>query len=480
MMRSLWSAVSGLNTHQMEMDVIGNNISNVNTTAFKASSTGFQDVLYQTMKTSGAAGNNIASTNASQVGLGAKMGSIAVNITKQGSAVMTNNVMDLMITGPSFFIISPDNTTQNYSRDGSFTIDAQGNLVTQNNGYFVMGVMGEGGVPDDAATTKLKVIDNSTEVITGYYTDDTGKKKPITKLADVLEGTATEAAYMKGNLDSYDPSLAEGINVMLEVYGTDGNTYSLKFQLDDNGDDEDNTFRLSLKSVSSETIEIVNEEGEYEEIELPTNLSMDPILLEFDKHNGRLQKLVSNGTTINYTYELGKMKASQDFVPSFTGDVPIGNLNLDLMNMTNYAGTNGKHSSSINAYKGDTEGLNMGYPDGELTGISFGVDGSIYGRYSNGQTIKKAQIAVAEFSNAMGLEQVGNNLYAQSLNSGAAMVRDITKDGGYMNSGYLEGSNTDLAKEFTEMITTQRGFQANSRVITTSDEILQTLKNLKR
>lgn len=122
----------------------------------------------------------------------------------------------------------------------------------------------------------------------------------------------------------------------------------------------------------------------------------------------------------------------------------------------------------------------MGYASGDLTGISFGTDGSIYGRYSNGQTIKKGQIAVAEFANAMGLEKVGDNLYQASLNSGLARVQDITIDGGYMNSGVLEGSNIDLAKEFTDMITTQRGFQANSRVITTSDEMLQILKGLKR
>ena len=122
----------------------------------------------------------------------------------------------------------------------------------------------------------------------------------------------------------------------------------------------------------------------------------------------------------------------------------------------------------------------MGYANGELVGISFDTDGSVFGRYSNGQTVKKAQIVVAEFNNAMGLEKVGDNLYAASLNSGVPMYMDITSDGGYMSSGVLEGSNVDLAKEFTDMITTQRGFQANSKVITTSDEMLQLLKSLKR
>ena len=125
-------------------------------------------------------------------------------------------------------------------------------------------------------------------------------------------------------------------------------------------------------------------------------------------------------------------------------------------------------------------GLNQGYANGVMTGLSVTDNGSVYSKYSNGQTVKIAQIAVAEFNNAMGLEKVGDNLYAQSLNSGEAMIMDITYDGGYMTAGVLESSNVDLAKEFTDMITTQRGFQANSKVIITSDEMLQILKQLKR
>ena len=442
MMRSLWSAVSGLNTHQMEMDVIGNNISNVNTTAFKASATGFQDVLYQTIKNGGAATQNRASTNTDQVGLGAKMGSIMVNVTKQGSAVMTNNVMDLMINGESFFIISPDSTTINYSRDGSFTIDANGDLVTQNNGYYVMGVMGDGGVADGAAVTKIKVIDR---VAMPDKNDPT-----VTREIDYMAGAPTTAAYMKGNLDSDDPSLKEGKGLKLEIYGNDGKPYTLKFTVNNAGDDDISTFNLILSSVIDSDGKIVGSKAS------------DPIELVYDKHNG---KLISS--------EKVQVTAEGD-------EGAIGSFELDLSNTTNYASSLSSHSSTIYAYKGNTEGLNMGYPEGELTGISFGDDGSVYGRYSNGQTIKKAQIAVAEFANAMGLEQVGDNLYAESLNSGTAQILDITKNGGYINSGYLEGSNVDLAKEFTDMITTQRGFQANSRVITTSDEMLQTLKALKR
>jgi flagellar hook protein FlgE len=158
----------------------------------------------------------------------------------------------------------------------------------------------------------------------------------------------------------------------------------------------------------------------------------------------------------------------------------IGPLNIDMSHSTNYASAMSGHASTITVYRGDDEGLNKGYANGDMTGLSVTDNGSVFAKYSNGQEVKIAQIAVAEFSNAMGLELVGNNLYAESLNSGNPMIMDITSDGGYFSSGVLESSNVDLAKEFTDMITTQRGFQANSRVITTSDELLQIIKGLKR
>ncbi|WP_158589469.1 flagellar hook protein FlgE [Butyrivibrio sp. CB08] len=446
MMRSLWSGVAGLKTHQLEMDVIGNNIANVNTTSYKSQATGFQDILYQTVKSGTGAGENVGSTNIAQVGLGSKVGSIYTNIAAQGSAVTTDNVLDLMITGDSFFIISPDisGAEMNFTRDGSFAIDANGDLVTKGNGYYVLGVMGEAAIGN--AVQKLHVI-NRTPV-----TGPDGE----TRMVDVMPGQATSQSYFKGNIDELDESLEEGKALSIEVYGSDGEKYTLKFSLTDGGDTENNTYTLKLN-------EVVNEDGD--SVMNPTDdVKVD---LVYSKSDGKL--VSANGNTAG-TYTL-----------NLTGDASVVNgLNIDFIHTTNYAGNSASHSSSIYGYRGDTKGLNQGYPNGELTNISFGTDGSIYGRYSNGQTLKKGQIAVAEFSNAMGLEKVGDNLYAASLNSGVAQIMDITKDGGYMNSGVLEGSNIDLAKEFTDMITTQRGFQANSKVITTSDEMLQILRGLKQ
>lgn len=443
MMRSLWSGVSGLRTHQMEMDVIGNNIANVNTTSYKSQATGFSDILYQTVRQGTGAGENTATVNASQVGLGSKVGSIYTNITKQGSAVTTNNAFDLMITGDSFFVIDLPDGTRAFTRDGSFTIDGSGNFVTQNNGYLVNMIPGEG-------------INGGTA---GIINDGTR----------TMAGQATSEAFFKGNINKDDEVLEDGRILSLEVYGRDGKTYTIKFSFTDAADSDDSTYRVSIDKILDENGQKIN------------NTTSNDLLLVYDKHDGTLKgmaPITEDGNT-----DISELTISENtsYVYTFGGDAAnIGNLNVDFSNTTNYANTMGGTTSSIYAYKGDTQGLNKGYPNGDLSGIHITNDGSIYGDYTNGQTVKISQIVVAEFNNAMGLEKIGDNLYRQTLNSGEPIYMDITVDGGYMSSGYLEGSNIDLAKEFTDMITTQRGFQANSRVITTSDEMLQILKGLKR
>lgn len=608
MLRSLWSGVTGLKTHQLEMDVIGNNIANVNTTAYKSQATGFNDILYQTVKEGSVAGQTKGSTNASQVGLGAKVSSIYTNISTQGSAITTNDAFDLMITGPSFFLIGNesngavnqiDATTRSYkvnrvsngySRDGSFEIDSWGYLVTKNAGYYVLGAEGNEDIPATKEGTKPIQVMN---VVEEYNVRENKWEK---RVSDTIAGEATTAAYLKGNIDREDDSLEEGQTVMLDVFGADGNTYTLKFKITDAGDDSDNTYKARIDTILDKDGKAIENTSAEKEVTLIYSLSdgtLENIVSGQDYSfystgqemdgQGRVtatnfayestvryleEKATVTGTDgesyqINFsmkridsvddnndyvfsvdsvtklsgdgsgkTYAISDLNAKLDFdvasgnLVTVNGeartsfsfsfaetDLPIGNLNFDFSkarklsdddgsftfefdgeaeeklgeilnvdfeHITNYANSIGGHKSAIFAYKGTENGLLKGYPRGELNGISFGTDGSIYASYSNGQTIKKGQIAVAEFANATGLEKIGENLYMDSLNTGVAVVQDITKNGGYMNSGVLEGSNVDLAKEFTDMITTQRGFQANSKVITTSDEMLQLLRDLKR
>ncbi len=143
---------------------------------------------------------------------------------------------------------------------------------------------------------------------------------------------------------------------------------------------------------------------------------------------------------------------------------------------------NNEKKSTIGALSGDAEGFGTGWAVGTMTGVSIQGDGKIYGAYDNGQTKLLGQIAVAKFANATGLEKMGENLYAATLNSGQfdGVGVDVTADGGKVSTGILEMSNVDLSTEFTELITTQRGFQANSRIITVSDTLLEELVNLKR
>ena len=200
MLRSLWSGVSGLKTHQLEMDVIGNNIANVNTTAYKSQATGFSDILYQTVREGSAAAETKGSTNMAQVGLGARVGSIITNIASQGSAITTNNALDLMITGDSFFVIEAKGV-QNYSRDGAFTVDAEGYLVTQSDGYFVKGV--DGGNVTSAAPDRLQVIKRAPIDLDGDGIISDNEN------VDYMPGERTKEAYMKGNTNSMDDALEE-------------------------------------------------------------------------------------------------------------------------------------------------------------------------------------------------------------------------------------------------------------------------------
>ncbi len=205
------------------------------------------------------------------------------------------------------------------------------------------------------------------------------------------------------------------------------------------------------------------------------------IQLMFDPATGALT--TANGNSNGYVDIVfdqsipGNEAMGYQLSPIDGDDVVPGHMTLDFSTVTNY---NTSGSSTIKANKGDKKSLNTGRAVGELNGISVSTDGQIYATYSNGQTKLLGQIASAEFANASGLAKEGDNLYSATLNSGEATVQDITTDGGYMNTGVLEMSNVDLSMEFTDMITTQRGFQANSRIITVSDTLLEELTNLKR
>lgn len=568
MMRSLYSGVAGLKTHQTRMDVIGNNIANVNTTAYKSSSMTFSELMSQTtQKASGAnATTGVGGTNAKQIGLGVKAGAINTAITTQGSAQSTGNPFDIMITGDNFFVVS--NGSENFfTRDGSFYVDGAGNLAMTSTGYNVMGWGVDkttGNIKQDTvtalrimssanmtyppeATTKANIsgiLDQNDKDVTsangktvnlnffdarGYsYTakftfkqsggdktneyslelnkilDSTGKEMDISGITfgeKNLEQTLSSKLSL--NTDSYkwddatktlqttatppetvaaldkifkngalitDQDKAEevqkNLDAIAKAYGYEGSTDEF-LKLYTTGKAGQVTVQKMLENMSQNmTGDDILPKAKNEELTM-TGRKFDGAKVVFDKDSGKLQSINNSTTNLSTTLNF----------PATMGN--FSNITIDLSECTNY---DNKGTSTVGATSGDLDGLGTGRRLGDMIGVSIQKDGMIYARYDNGMTKLLGQIATAAFANASGLEKEGDNLYSATLNSGEfdGIGVDITAGGGYMSTGQLEMSNVDLSSEFTEMITTQRGFQANSRIITVSDTLLEELTNLKR
>lgn len=568
MMRSLYSGVAGLKTHQTRMDVIGNNIANVNTTAYKSSSMTFSELMSQTtQKASGAnATTGVGGTNAKQIGLGVKAGAINTAITTQGSAQSTGNPFDIMITGDNFFVVN--NGSENFfTRDGSFYVDGAGNLAMTSTGYNVMGW----GVDET----------------TGNIKQDTVTALRIMSAANMTyPPEATTKANISGILDENDKDVtsANGKTVNLNFFDARGYSYTAKFTFKQSGGDKTNEYSLELNKILDSTGKEIDISGitfgeQNLEQTLSSKLSLNTDSYKWDDATKTLQttatppekvaeldKIFKNGALITdkdkaeevqknldaiakaYGYEgstdeflklyttgkagqvtvqtmlenMSKNMTGDDILPkakneeltmtgrkfdgakvvfdkdsgklqsinnsttnlSTTLNFPatmgnFSNITIDLSECTNY---DNKGTSTVGATSGDLDGLGTGRRLGDMIGVSIQKDGMIYASYDNGMTKLLGQIATAAFANASGLEKEGDNLYSATLNSGEfdGIGVDITAGGGYMSTGQLEMSNVDLSSEFTEMITTQRGFQANSRIITVSDTLLEELTNLKR
>ena len=568
MMRSLYSGVAGLKTHQIRMDVIGNNIANVNTTAYKSSSMTFSELMSQTtQKASGAnATTGVGGTNAKQIGLGVKAGAINTAITTQGSAQSTGNPFDIMITGDNFFVVN--NGSENFfTRDGSFYVDGAGNLAMTSTGYNVMGW----GVDET----------------TGNIKQDTVTALRIMSAANMTyPPEATTKANISGILDENDKDVtsANGKTVNLNFFDARGYSYTAKFTFKQSGGDKTNEYSMELNKILDSTgaeIDISKLKfGNRSQQKMETKVTLNTDAYKWDgkvlktkdgttdvanladifKADGSLitpaddaaaqkqqkaldaiakaygyegstdeflnlyitstadkdkqltiQDLLGNmmagkttdvlpadgsaitmegryfeGTTVVFNKDTGKLESVGGSTTNLNVNAAFsalgGNFSdvtIDLSECTNY---DNKGTSTIGATSGDLDGLGTGRRLGDMIGVFIQKDGMIYASYDNGMTKLLGQIATAAFANASGLEKEGDNLYSATLNSGEfdGIGVDITAGGGYMSTGHLEMSNVDLSSEFTEMITTQRGFQANSRIITVSDTLLEELTNLKR
>ena len=551
MMRSMYSAVSGLKTHQTRMDVIGNNIANVNTVAFKSSSVTFSDILYQT--TSNASGANATTgtggVNAKQIGLGTTAAATKVSITSAGASETTGNPFDIRLTdknSTNFFIVN--NGSENvFTRSGSFYVDGSGNLCMSSTGYTVMGwqvdettgeirkdtvsalrIMQEKNLTSaPEATTQATIAgvldENDTDVkndagrvMNLNFYDNLGYQYTA-KFA--IKATGTDGKYtveLTSVLDSNNKNIIADLDKkqIAQIFGN----YNANATLGQYGLTKDYEYDSVSKSYTNKTTGEkfpINNATDNSTTFVGNNGSQVSITEIFSGITTTIANNIKNATN-NYkvafdaqtghatltgeqtSYDLefdtssGKFKSIGGENPSVMlnmGALSSGlinnnrnfqNITVDFSQCLNYE-NGGK--STIGADAGATDGkTGKGRKLGAMTGIFIDTNGRIYGTYDNGNTELLGQIAVAQFSNASGLEKVGESCYRTTLNSGEfdGIGVEISADGSSMTTGELEMSNVDLSSEFTSMITTQRGFQAYSCVITPSDTLLEELVNLKR
>ena len=461
MMRSLYSGVSGLKVHQTKMDVIGNNIANVNTVAYKASSVTFSEVFYQTTQSASGANPETGKggTNAKQIGLGSNVGAISSSVTSEGASQRTDNAFDLKISGESFFVVQ-SNGKQLFTRAGNFTLDDAGYLVTAS-GAYVMGWQ----------------VDEETGEI---QKDTVSPLQPKSSKFSYTTPVATTNYTVSGNLNKEDTQFKNDKPVPMSIKFYDSLGYEYTANIDIIQSDTDvNTYNLQLGDIYCNNKK--------------TNLQVDDTNLgtiTFDANTGKptggVTDPITGETVFEFTIAGLEPKSQADMGLSdeewakmtiVSTNMTFNDITVDYGKMTSYG-----DSTNLSGDFGDPDGLGAGKAVGKLTGISVNNSGELVGSYSNGDVKTLGQIAVAKFSNPSGLEKVGDNYYSATLNSGLfdGIGYDVTTTGGSIAAGVLEMSNVDLSSEFTEMITTQRGFQANSRIITVSDTLIEELVNLKR
>ncbi len=533
MMRSLFSGVSGLRNHQTRMDVIGNNIANVNTVGFKRSRVNFQDMLSQNFRSATRPQDNRGGTNPMQVGLGMSVASIDT-IHTPGSAQNTGKETDLTIQGDGFFVVKNGNTPY-YTRNGAFDFDTDGNLVSTSNGFFVQGWMKDaaGVIDTTQPTNNLKLVvgqpmpaQKTTEfnleknlqvwnndMLTMEEIGVDGTTPPTTpdsSIKLVPTGTANQFRVVFTNTGAQTDGPDGPLLITLRENGriasitnstiVGGSTIEINPAFDPD-DDTDPLYDLTIAQLNfSQILESSNDAA----VTLSTSTDMIAVTHPYSVKQrifdslGRDYDAVLTFTPVNDTTWTTSMTidglppnepATPADFPALTftsnGLYSSGNFSVEFRvgPTTNDVITFDVNFDKVTQYNTDfTIYANQdGYEPGSLDSFNIDGNGLITGEFSNGVNTPIGKIAMSVFNNPGGLRKEGDSLYYPSNNSGDPQVGTAGTGGrGLMISSSLEMSNVDLSEEFTNMIITQRGFQANSRIITTSDEMLQELVNLKR
>ncbi len=412
---AIYAGVTGLQAHQRKMDVIASNIANVNTTGYRGSRALFQDLFSQTLEVGRAPLGNFGGTNPSQVGLGVRLGSIDTNF-QQGALITTGNSADLAIQGSGFFIMS-DGQGQYYTRDGSFALNADGELIDPATGMRVQGYLpgADGTIDVTNVVSDLRIPVGGTSIV-----------------------RATDNTTVLGNLDSR-AAIGDQVTRIVRTYDSLGTPrdVSLVFtkvaQVGGQNAWDWEAF-YNTQSVGSGTVQFTSG-GAY-------------------------------ASDTAHTVSISNAVIGPD--PSLPVDPFVFDIDFTLV-------TELASDSDVVASNQD------GFPRGTLESFTIGSDGVINGVFTNGLTRVIGQVAVANFSNVGGLVRWGNNTFRETPSSGLAQVGLPDSGGrGQISGGVLENSNVDLGTEFSNLIVTQRGFQANTRTITTADTLLQETVNLVR
>ena len=517
---SLYSGVSGLNANGNALTVLGNNIANSNTIGFKASRTVFSDLLSAEIAGSG---------GASQVGRGTGMSTVD-NIFSQGTFESTESNTDLAIEGPGFFMVSsPDEATINYTRAGAFRFDDGGTLVNPE-GFAVQGyylnddgdTMGDitdltiatrsfspaNPTKEITLATNLNANDpylgNTTDAVSPFNISDPantsnyassvrvfdslGREHLMTTYFNKLNPVGDAAVPTTGNppgiiqWESHTVVAEAEVKTPAQMAATDAALVTAETAL---AADPTNVTLIAARDLAEANAAEWTEVGRS--------------VLSFDT-GGRLVNVDDITATIatgpSTDGDRGYDPAN-DLYESTSGSYPLPT-DVELVAQTPTASTGVGELSWVNEaepsqvitmafnatqYSSESDVISQsqdGYSTGTLVSLTVDNDGNILGNYSNGEPRKLAKIALAKFSNPLGLSKIGNNMYGATDQSGTAIVGTVGSGVGQIFTNSLEMSNVDLAAEFVKMITTQRGFQANSKIITTTDELLGELINLKR
>lgn len=425
---SLFTAVSGMNANGTALSVIGDNVANMNTTGFKSSRAAFGDILSQQM-------------GESQVGRGVLLTAVTPQFT-QGTFENTANVLDMAVDGDGLFVMKDTSGTY-YTRAGQFNVDKDGYVVNPGG----INLQGYAYAADGTATSVLDDINISSVNSAPNATED------VTISANLDSRETIPAAF-----DVTDPNNTSNFSSSITVYDSLGN-----------GHDVNVYFRKSAEASTGNSwqwyavVDEADSSSGSTEIQARGTLGFT--------NSGFLN------TESSITYPL----ASGGF--DFDGGAAAGQaIDFDFgTSITTDSGTGLDGTTQYGVSSATTFQSQDGYSSGSLKSITISQDGTMTGIFTNGQTRGLSQIALAKFVSPTGLTKMGKGLYAESTDSGQPVISTPQSSGtGAVLSNTLELSNVDLAEEFVKMILSQRGFQANSRVITTSDELMQELVNLKR